>query len=559
MRCCIPLAKWAAVSLAARIPEPREAIEQFTPEVVLAVGIAFGVNPKEQQIGAVLVSKQLQGYEQQRFGKDAIIPFGDRVAGSSIWLQRVRAATNKNRRRKGKWPEVYFGLMLSGEILIDNDVFRDAIVQITGGKAIGGEMEGAGLSVAAQEKNTDWLIIKGICDWANDKGINKDNRQKFAASNAAAIAKLTINPKGTMPTLTPLEGEWLNQEAEQASEPTNGTADSFQAGMTQDSPFYIERDADSEALNHFRNRGIMVAIKGVAGSGKSLMAQRLKLALAIDGWRGVEINVEHEFATADFATGHSFLLQLAKKIATKIGATEAALDIFRNDSTPSAFEIFLQQLLPNQQTKRLLIILDRLDAIAGKDCCSEVLSGLRLVHDSQKQLEAEHCVKMLSIQNIKPQIIEIMAAVFKIAKVVDVGDFSEGDIAELASRYRLLPLNTAMLHKVLGGNPHLSNIVLNRMAQKKISLESIIILDQPFFIGDIFRHHLDQLWSDFCKAGGTASPLRKAAQTLLKGGTLSSEEHFDILLALGIVRGGFSGDAVPRCGLYSAFLTDRLR
>ena len=74
--------------------------------------------------------------------------------------------------------------MLSGEKLIDDKDYRDHLVALQV-EAVGGEMEGAGLYVASRHK-VDWIVIKAICDWADGKKkVNKNQRQKKAAKNAA--------------------------------------------------------------------------------------------------------------------------------------------------------------------------------------------------------------------------------------------------------------------------------------------------------------------------------------------------------------------------------------
>ncbi|HEY6328301.1 MAG TPA: hypothetical protein VI756_03115 [Blastocatellia bacterium] len=45
-----------------------DAIGEVQPASVIMVGIAFGVDPKKQKIGDILVSKQLQPYGLQRVG-----------------------------------------------------------------------------------------------------------------------------------------------------------------------------------------------------------------------------------------------------------------------------------------------------------------------------------------------------------------------------------------------------------------------------------------------------------------------------------------------------------
>jgi WD40 repeat protein/nucleoside phosphorylase len=188
-----------------------QVISELQPVAVLAVGIAFGIDPQKQPIGQVLISEKLQAYEPQRVGARKILLRGDRVTPSTEWLQRARAADGKWRRQLSSgWPVVQFGLMLSGEKLVDNVDFRDQLTGITGGEAIGGEMEGAGLYSATHARKVDWIVIKAVCDHADgNKARNKQERQKLAARCAAQVARAVVdidwNPS-TRP-LPPLAGE----------------------------------------------------------------------------------------------------------------------------------------------------------------------------------------------------------------------------------------------------------------------------------------------------------------------------------------------------------------
>lgn len=162
----------------------RKAIEALQPKFVIMVGIAFGINEEKQNIGDVLVSKQLVIYELQRVGKQKITLRGDKPHASTSLLTRLKYA-DLNREKKHYSVEI--GLMLSGEKLIDNEKYKKDLVS-QAPEAVGGEMEGAGLYVACQNNHVDWVIIKAICDWANgNKSENKDENQKKAANNAASF------------------------------------------------------------------------------------------------------------------------------------------------------------------------------------------------------------------------------------------------------------------------------------------------------------------------------------------------------------------------------------
>lgn len=70
----------------------RNTIDDLTPTAVIMVGIAFGANPDKQQLGDILVSKQIQVYEPQKVkaGRRPI-PRGDRVTASPRLLNKFRS------------------------------------------------------------------------------------------------------------------------------------------------------------------------------------------------------------------------------------------------------------------------------------------------------------------------------------------------------------------------------------------------------------------------------------------------------------------------------------
>jgi nucleoside phosphorylase len=163
----------------------QEGIKALFPAAVVMVGIAFGVEPTKQRIGDILVSQQILIYELQRVGSGpagelVIQSRGDRPQASPGMLARFRAGIHD-------WvgSRVRFGLILSGEKLIDNQDFRDQLRKLEP-EAIGGEMEGAGLYASAQRNSVGWILVKAICDWADgQKHQNKSRRQRKAARNAA--------------------------------------------------------------------------------------------------------------------------------------------------------------------------------------------------------------------------------------------------------------------------------------------------------------------------------------------------------------------------------------
>jgi nucleoside phosphorylase len=173
-----------AVGLGSSLLTINAGIEALKPAAVIMLGIAFGVDSARQQIGDLLVSRQLMLYDLQRVGTDPsgayqIRARGDRPAASPWLLDRFRAGSES-------WngAPVRFGLILSGEKLVDNHDFRTQLRQLES-EAIGGEMEGAGLYVAAQNAKVDWIMVKAISDWGDGTKQHREDTQLLAARNAA--------------------------------------------------------------------------------------------------------------------------------------------------------------------------------------------------------------------------------------------------------------------------------------------------------------------------------------------------------------------------------------
>src|SRR5947209_13837156 len=138
-------------------------------------------------------------------GQEVIKPRGDRPQVSTCLLDRFGASIFD-----WKGPKVHFGLILSGDKLINNKDYRDKLLGIES-EAIGGEMEGTGVYAAAYRNKVDWILVKAICDWAD--GNKDDAYQQLAAENAARFILHVLEQRGLAennsgappPTQTPPE------------------------------------------------------------------------------------------------------------------------------------------------------------------------------------------------------------------------------------------------------------------------------------------------------------------------------------------------------------------
>ncbi len=169
-----------------------KAIETWRPRAVIMVGIAFGKDPDKQKIADVLISSQIICYGAQRVGVgQETIHRGPVVPCGAALLNRFRNVLSwQFARPDGLLCEAKDGPVLSGEVLVDDPAFK-ANLFARFPQAIGGEMEGTGVYVAGAEHNTEWIIVKAICDWADGKKGKKHHPLAAAAAVSLVHAVLS--------------------------------------------------------------------------------------------------------------------------------------------------------------------------------------------------------------------------------------------------------------------------------------------------------------------------------------------------------------------------------
>jgi WD40 repeat protein/nucleoside phosphorylase len=211
-----------------------EMIEDYRPNAVIAVGIAFGIDSGKQKIGDVLVSEYVRDYELGRLNRDGTFtPRGGKPPATDWLLNRIRHLDH-TLSDTPLWPRLHIGTLMSGDKLIDHRPSRDALLAIEP-EAIGGEMEASGVEAAARRRSSGWIIVKGISDWADGgkKSETKDRDQRVAALNAAKVAKAVLElgpfrpdgprrdmprpsqpaPSPNLPDLSKIPGEHFRRDA----------------------------------------------------------------------------------------------------------------------------------------------------------------------------------------------------------------------------------------------------------------------------------------------------------------------------------------------------------
>ena len=191
-------------------PVLMKVLQNFTPNLILSVGVAFGafsceIPPKQdkklytkeekeyQEIGDVLISKRICIYDSGVKRKDGEhIIKSEQTFAIDSWLKaRIqmhphRFMTKRISKHTFDFDEdfkecggehvipfrIYYGDVLSGGFVVDDAEFMLSLLDAyDDGRhdIIGGEMEGAGVFGLCKDKGISCAVIKGICDWGTQK------------------------------------------------------------------------------------------------------------------------------------------------------------------------------------------------------------------------------------------------------------------------------------------------------------------------------------------------------------------------------------------------------
>ncbi|ANL72620.1 nucleoside phosphorylase protein [Rhizobium phaseoli] len=152
-----------------------EVFNSLSPDFVISAGICFGANAKKQKLGDLVVGESVRMYELAA-ARDGRFQF----RGPSVPLHPLIPSYARNAVQPGSSYSIHVGAVLSGEKLVDDVHFKDRIMAMDE-KAVGGEMEAAGIVTSSLTKGIPFGLIKGICDWGESKN---DDAQELAAQNA---------------------------------------------------------------------------------------------------------------------------------------------------------------------------------------------------------------------------------------------------------------------------------------------------------------------------------------------------------------------------------------
>lgn len=170
---------------------------------LVLIGTAFGIDRGSQGIGDVLIGRSVLLYDRRRAvehnGGHRLVPLDDAIVrANETELRRFLRAAERF-ATEGTLPfRMNSCALLSGGALIESARYRDELVARfvdVEPLILGGEMEAGGVVAVCARQRLSWIVVKGVCDFADttsrsnepsvSPALSLDDARTIAARNAA--------------------------------------------------------------------------------------------------------------------------------------------------------------------------------------------------------------------------------------------------------------------------------------------------------------------------------------------------------------------------------------
>jgi hypothetical protein len=320
------------------------------------------------------------------------------------------------------------------------------------------------------------------------------------------------------------------------------------------STFYIERPADSAALQAIRGQGVTLAITGARQVGKTALLAHTSAEACRQG--KCVLTLDFQLFERDVLSDPDRLFRYICEAASVGLGIESRVDAFWGSlgNSYNCTRYFEQYLLP-QLNAPLVLALDKLERIPDTALRASFFSMLRAWCDNRavspvwRQLDlvlvtSSAADQLIANSNQSP---------FNTALTVALDDFTADQIADLNERYGrpFAPPERQALAALLAGHPYLIRQALHLAASGAQTPAQII--DTAASDAGPFGDHLRYQLLKLCDQPRLATEL----QQIISCGISADEWAFNELRSAGLVRR--DGDrAIARCRLYAVYFQQHL-
>lgn len=314
------------------------------------------------------------------------------------------------------------------------------------------------------------------------------------------------------------------------------------------SPFYIERPADSQLRHQLAGQGTTTTIQAGRQTGKTSL-----LTHAINAYQGKIIYLD--FHLVDEASGESLtslLRFLSESIAEQLDLEWDVVDKYWQTARNPAqtFNRFLQQEMLLRSEHPVLLAIDEADLLLGAEYQKHFFALLR-AWDSRRAFDADwRKLNLVMVISTHPYLLidDVNLSPFNVGLTIRLKDFSPDQVADLNQRHGspLKQSELSSLMALVGGHPYLVRQAYYTLVSERLSLTDLLrVANSP---EGPFGKHLLFYWHSLKKN----PTLLAAFQQLLWNQKLPDESLLERLAAVGLIQQE-EGKWRPRCSLYGEF------
>ena len=327
--------------------------------------------------------------------------------------------------------------------------------------------------------------------------------------------------------------------------------------MPHQSPFYIERDSDREAMEAIcRPNGVTITIKGPRQMGKSSLLIRIMQDGCGKGMNTAFLDFQM-IEQANMQDPETFYRQFCSLMAWELELEDRTEEVWEAplgqvQKTTTYVQRHILKAIPDEP---ILLAMDEVERMFVSPFRSDFFSMLRSWHNRRAQSGDWTRLNLALVTSTEPyQLInDLNQSPFNVGTVVELTDFRQEQVAELNRRHGE-PLKGSDLDELtvlLGGHPYLTRKALYLLASKRISFKKLHNTasddDGPF--GDHLRNHLFRM--------SNYPELKEGMIGAIKYQRIADEHVFFRLRGAGLVR-RVGNEELPRNSLYSEYFGKRL-
>jgi hypothetical protein len=323
------------------------------------------------------------------------------------------------------------------------------------------------------------------------------------------------------------------------------------------SPYYVDRPADSELAQAVLQRHSIVLVQGPRKIGKtSLVARGLDRARSAGAQ--VFLTDARKLTTVEIENIDTFFRAIAGMFADQREGLASPAKTWDPERAPSTnFERYVRREVLGRIEGPVVWGFDEADRLFHYAYKDDVFGLLRAWHNDRSLDPHGPWSRLTLVMSYATEarlfISDLNQSPFNVGTRVSLEDFTLQQVEELFRRHGLDPGNdAARLYALVGGHPFLVRCSLHAMKTRGLTIQDIeTTADED---GGLFGAHLQTLLLAVSRDAGMAEEIR----SLLHAGTPTGPDVLLRLRSAGVLTGRSPQSARIRCRLYESYLKRRL-